>query len=243
MLEQMKILTSRRAYEFRQDEFRLSVLSTRPVQRQFQELFRFQAAAMGTPSSTFGDVPATYPPGFVFDMGVWISPDEQLVPIRFVHFEQRRIVIDVAGPSSAITAIYNRIKEFFSNLHAPDGTPVIGELERTLDYSEITAHFPFSLDALLAEPFRTLLKNVLSEDSTQDSIMLPTFSAQVYPINQELADVPPLNDVRSLSFSLRAGTRPHQHIYLSTTPLDSEIHLRYLQQLEATFSSTQRIET
>lgn len=159
------------------------------------------------------------------------------------RLEQRRIVIDVAGPSSAITAIYNRIKEFFSNLHAPDGTPVIGEMERTLDYSEITARFPFSLDTLLAEPFRTLLKSVLPEDSTEDSIMLPTFSARVYPINQELADVPPLNDVRSLSFTLRAGTRPHQHIYLSTTPLNSEIHLRYLQQLEATFSSTQHIET
>src|SRR6266481_2653164 len=106
MLEQIKILSSRRAYEFQQDDLRLSVVSARPVQQQFQELFRLQTSAMGSPSPTFGEVPATYPPGFVFDMGIWISPGEQLVPIRFLHFEQYRIVIDVAGTSDALTPIF-----------------------------------------------------------------------------------------------------------------------------------------
>src|SRR6185503_13027993 len=120
MLEEIKILSSRRAYEFRQDDLRLTMLSTKMVQQQFQELFQFQASMMGSPSPTFGDVPATYPPGFVFDMGVWVSPEQQPVPIRFLHFEQRRIVIDVAGSSESITAIFEQVKSFFSALHAPD---------------------------------------------------------------------------------------------------------------------------
>ncbi|HEY1352421.1 MAG TPA: hypothetical protein VGF67_22615 [Ktedonobacteraceae bacterium] len=237
MLEQVKILSSRRAYEFRQDDLRLTMLSTRLVQQQFQDLFSFQTSAMGSPAPTFGAVPATYPPGFVFDMGVWISPDQQPVPIRFLHFEQRRIVIDVAGSSASIAAIFAQVKTFFSDLHAPDGSPVIGEPERILDFSEITAQYPFSLDALIAEPVRTLLKGVLPESNAAHHTMLSTLSVQVYPVDKELAGVPSLADFRSLSFAPRAGTRPQDHIYFSSASLDSETHLHYLHELEATISS------
>jgi hypothetical protein len=237
MLEQVKILSSRRAYEFRQDDLRLTMLSTKPVQQQFQDLFHFQTSAMGSPAPTFGDVPATYPPGFVFDMGVWISPDQQPVPIRFLHFEQRRIVIDVAGSSSSIGAIFEQVKNFFSDLRAPDGSPVIGEPERILDYSEVTAQYPFSLDAFIAEPVRKLLKGVLPEGNDTRNAMLSTFSVQVYSVDKELASVPSLTDFRSLSFALRAGTRPQDHIYFSSAPLDSETHLRYLHELDAIISS------
>jgi len=237
MLEQIKILSSRRAYEFHQDDLRLSVLSMKPVQQQFQELFRFQTSAMGSPSPTFGDVPATYPPGFVFDMGVWISPDEQLVPIRLLHFEQRRVVIDVAGPSSSIAAIFEKVREFFSDLHAPDGSPVIGKPERILDYSEITVRFPFSLDSLIAEPFRKLLQEVFPERNDTNNEMIPTFSVQINPADKEYAGIPSLQDVHSLSFALRAGTKPQDHVYFSGAPLDSEAHLRYLNELEKTLTS------
>lgn len=236
MLEQIKVLSSRRAYEFRQDDIRLTTLSTKLVQQQFQELFHFQTSAMGQPAPTFGDVPATYPPGFVFDMGTWLVSDDQLVPIRFLHFEQRRIVIDVAGPSSAITDIYERIKQFFEDLHAPDGSPVIGEPERILEYSEITARYPFALDALIAEPFRKLLTVHLPDSSKGDGVMIPSFSVRICPSDKELAGVPSANDVGSLTFTLRSGTQPQEHIYFSGAPLDSETHLSYLQELEAAFT-------
>jgi hypothetical protein len=71
---------------------------------------------MGSPIATFGEVSVTYPPGFVFAMGVWISQEKQILPIRFIHFEQRRIVIDVVGPSSAITAIFEQLRHFLSEL-------------------------------------------------------------------------------------------------------------------------------
>lgn len=237
MLEQIRVLTSRRAYEFHIDDLRLSVLSTRPVQEQVQKLFQFQTAAMGSPAPTFGDVPATYPPGFVFDMGVWISPDEQLVPIRFLHFEQRRIVIDVAGSSSAITGIFERLREFFSELYAPDGSPVIGEPERILDYSEITAKYPFTLDTVIAEPFRNILNATLDRSSDKNTLMIPTFSVQLYPADQELTAAPSPNDVRALTFTLRAGTQPKEHIYFSGAPLDSDAHLNYLSKLETILTS------
>lgn len=233
MLEQIKILSSRRAYEFRQDDLRLTMLSTKLVQQQFQELFQFQASAMGSPIPTFGDVPATYPPGFVFNMGMWISPDQQQIPIRLLHFEQRRIVIDVAGPSEAISSIFDLVKGFFSTLHAPDGSPVIGEPERILDFSEIAAQYPFSLDALIAKPFRKLLQGVLPGSSDANHTLVSTFSVQVCPSDQELAGVPSVQDMRALSFALRSGTRPQEHIYCSGAPLDSETHLRYLRELDA----------
>src|SRR5437763_4286557 len=61
MLEQVKILTSRRAYEFGADTIRLSMLSIQPIQQQIQQLFGFQSSAIGSPLPTFGAVPATYP--------------------------------------------------------------------------------------------------------------------------------------------------------------------------------------
>lgn len=237
MLEQIKILSSRRAYEFRQDDIRLTTLSTKLVQQQFQELFQFQTSAMGAPAPTFGDVPSTYPPGFVFDMGVWLTPDEQLVPVRFLHFEQRRIVIDVAGPSSAITGIFERVKQFFAGLSAPDGSPVIGEPERILDYSEITARYSFTLDALVPTPFRKIITDSLPESGNANGMMIPTLSVQFYPSDKELDGVPSVGDVRALTFTLRSGTQPQDHIYFSGAPLNSEAHLRYLHELEATLTS------
>lgn len=233
MLEQIKVVTSRRAYEFRPDDVRLSALCTKPVQEQIQKLFQFQAAVMGTPIATFGEVPATYPPGFVFNMGVWVTPDEQLVPIRFLHFEQYRIVIDVAGTSDALTPIFERLQQFLSGLNAPDGSPVIGEPEHILDFSEITAKYPFPLDAVLSQPFSKALKAVSGINTSSNMILIPLFTVQPFPVNQKVAAIPGPNTHSAFTFALRSGTQPEDHIYISSAPLDSETHLSYLNELEA----------
>lgn len=233
MLEEIKIITSRRAYEFRPDDLRLSALCIKPVQEQIQNLFQFQSGIMGTPMPTFGEVPATYPPGFVFNMGVWITPDEQLVPIRFLHFEQRRIVIDVAGTSSALAPIFEHLRRFLADLHAPDGSPVIGEPERVLDYSVITAKFPFSLEAMLAPSLRKLLERATNaEANSKELAMASTFVTQMHPLGQEIARVASPEDSVAFTFGLRVGTKLVDHIYLSCAPLDSEAHLSYLNELE-----------
>lgn len=238
MPEQIRILTSRRAYEFRIDDIRLSMLSTKPVQEQIQQLLHFQSSAMGTPMPTFGDVSVTYPPGFVFNMGVWLSTDGQLVPIRFLHFEQRRIVIDVAGSSSAIDAIYEIIRQFLSQLHATDGSPIISEPERILDYSEITAHFPFSVNSFLPNPLQQVYAEYSQHSDTTDVVQVPILMMQEYNLAQDFRGVD-TNSNQAFTLTLRAGTRVEELIYFSAAPLNSEIHLAYLTKLEAAILSLQ----
>jgi hypothetical protein len=238
MLEQVKILASRRAYEFRPDDLRLTTLSVKPVQEQIQQLFHFQVATMGTPMATFGDVPLTYPPGFVFNMGSWLSPDRQLVPIRFLHFEQRRIVIDVSGTSSAIDSIFEQLRHFLSELQAPDGSPVVGEAEHVLNYSEITAHFQFSLEAFFAPPLRKLFFGAVGANaSSTESVLVPTIVVKAQPGEQELPAILPPYDFQSFTFALRGGTRPEEHIYCSGAPLETEEHLNYITELDAILTS------
>lgn len=239
MLEQIKILTSRRAYEFRPDDLRLSTLSIKPMQEQIQQLFQFQAAAMGSPLPTFGEVPVTYPPGFVFNMGMLLSQDEQPVPIRFLHFEQRRIVIDVAGKSAAITTIYEKLQNFLSELRAADGSSIIGEPVSVLDYSEITAYFPSPLDAVFVQPLRKLFTNVTGANvRSKELVLAPALAIQAYPANQEVTSAPMANDIHVFTLALRAGTRPNEHVFFSGAPLDSEAHLAYLIRLDADLTSS-----
>src|SRR3989442_6752141 len=216
MLEHVKLLSSRRAYEFRPDDLRLSTLSIKPVQEQIQRLFQFQTAAMGSPMPTFGEVPTTYPPGFVFNMGMWISEDKQIIPIRLLHFEQRRIVIDVAGPSSAITAIYEHLRRFLAELRAPDGSPIVGEPERVLDHTVISAQFPFSMDAIFARPLHQLFARALNANASSEELALTsTIVIQKHPTGQEIARLANSEDSHAITFGPRIGTKPEEHIYLS----------------------------
>lgn len=238
MLEQVKILTSRRAYEFSPDALRLSSLSIQPVQLQIQQLFQFQQSAIGTPMASFGEVPSTFPPGIVFNLGGWIHQEEHIVPIRFLHFEQNRIVIDVAGPSAPIDGIAERLFHFLSGLHAADGTPVVGEPERILNYSEISAHFLHPLDAIFPKSLRRLLSKTMSiGDSNTSKVIVPTVSFRAFPNDEEVLAIPGANDPHAFTLSLRSGTRPDEYIYRSAAPLDSEAHLIYLNELEATLRS------
>ncbi|HZS76338.1 MAG TPA: hypothetical protein VFA41_06960 [Ktedonobacteraceae bacterium] len=231
MLEQVKILTSRRAYEFRPDDLRLSTLSLQPIQQQIQQLFNFQSSSIGSPIPTFGDVPMTYPPGVAFNLGVWFHEGNQIVPIRFIHFEQNRIVIDVAGTTSVIDAIAERLFHFLSELHAVDGTPVIGEPEQVLNYSEITAKFPVALDTIFTRSLRRLFSKMANASHSKNTILMPTLALQAVPGNQVLPGAPGANDTRAFTLAIRSGTRPEDNIYFSGAPLDSDTHLAYIQEL------------
>ncbi len=232
MPENITYLTGRKAYEFRPDDLRLSALSVKPVQDAIQELFHFQSSAIGTPMSTFGEVPLTIPPGIVFNTGVWQMADNQFAPIRFLHFEPRRIVIDLAGPSTTLTAIFDQLQHFFAEIHTADGAPLIGTPDKILDYSEISARFPFFLDAILLEPLRKILSSI-----TKEPILAPTLIVKPYLNLRELPGTTIPGDAHAFTLSSRAGTRPEDHIYFSSAPLDSEAHLNYLKDLEAALTS------
>src|SRR5260370_12251075 len=191
MLEQVKILTSRRAYEFTPDALRLSSVSIQPVQRQIQQLLNFQSSAIGSPMPMFGEVPTTYPPGIVFNLGAWIYQQESIVPIRFLHFEPNRIVIDIAGPTAAIDGIADRLFHFLSGLQAADGTPIVGEPVSVLDYSEITAQFPYPLDVIFSKPLRSVLSKTMDITVGNTSMTLvPSVLIQIATTNVLLSPIP-----------------------------------------------------
>ncbi len=238
MLEQVKILTSRRAYEFGADALRLSSLSIQPIQQQIQQLFNFQSSAIGSPMPTFGAVPTTFPPGIVFNIGAWIHQQEHIVPVRFLHFEQNRIVIDVAGPTDAIDGIADRLFHFLSSLQAADGSPIVGEPVRVHDYSEISAQFPYPLDVIISKPLRRLLSKTMGIEVGNKSVaVIPSLAVQAFPSDQVLEAVPSLSEPHAFSLALRSGTRPEERIFFSGAPLRSEAHLTYLDELVTTLKA------
>lgn len=232
MPEDITFITARRAYEFRPDDLRLSMLGIKPVQDAIQGVFRFQSSSIGSPLPTFGEIPITYPPGIVFNMGVWEYPENQFVPIRFLHFEPRRIVIDVGGSSEAITPIFERLQQFLTGLKAQDGSPPIGKPERILDYSEISARFPFPLDAIVSPPLRQLLSRIIKEP-----VLVPTLVSQSFQGGQVLSGTANIGDHHAFTLAPRAGNRIEDHKYFSGAPLDTGAHLSYLNELEAALTS------
>jgi hypothetical protein len=234
MPEDVKLLSSRRAYEFGTDELRLTTLSMAAIVQQIQQRFNFQNAGVGTPPLTFGPVTVTMPPGLVFNNGGWATPEPegQIIPIRSIHFEPRRIVIDVAGPSSCIDTIFTALYEFLGGLKAPDGAPVISKPHRTLDYSDLVARLAFPLEAPTAPGLQGVFARALGvAESVVSEVLVPTITVQVQSLATEYPGVAP-SDSRFLQLALRAGTKPDEHIYFSSAPLDSEAHLRYLSELE-----------
>lgn len=232
MLEDIRFLTGRRAYEFRSDDLRLSTISTKPIQDAIQALFSFQSSTIGTPMATFGEVPLTFPPGVVFDTGVWKSPENKFASIRFLHFEQRRIVIDVAGSSDVLASIYEQLQLLLTRIQTIDGSPLIGKPENVLDYSEISARFPFSLNVIISRPLRELLSRL-----AKGSSLVPTLITQSFSSGQQLTGTANASDHRAFTLAPRANTRPEEHIYFSGAPLDSEAHLAYLIELETALIS------
>src|SRR5262249_41436956 len=222
-LDDIKFVTARRAYEFGPDQLRLSALCTPPVEERLRALFHFRIAAMGSPTPTFGEVPSVFPPGYVFDMGFWLSPEEVLVPIRFIHFEPERIVIDVTGKSDAITPIYDLLWEAVGSIQTPDGSTVIGKPANIREYTEISAHCAFPFDALIAPGVRRILAA-----RNEGMALIPTLAVHATDPKIAFAGMQP---AWAFNFAIRVSTRPEEQMCFSSAPLESDAHLEYLQEL------------
>jgi hypothetical protein len=231
VVDRVKILVARRAYEFAPDDLRLTSLGAGDVPSQIQEHFEFRTANIATPPATFAEVPATIPPGLVFGVGTLRSPNGTLTPIRFMNIEPQRIVIDIAGPSAAIDEAYAQLKDLLGGTKAPDGSPAIGETTKILDYSEISAR--------LTPGFNELIDGRLSDAARQ------TFAeeegAEVVPVGMVLRVARPSTVIDQPNFGqaiiqVRTGTRAEERIYFSATDLTSEANVAWLEHLDKTVS-------
>jgi hypothetical protein len=243
MIQDIKVLSARRAYEFRADDLRLTILTTKPVQDAIQQVFNFQLAQVGTPVPTFGSVPGTIPPGIAFNFGLWAQQGGASLPIRFLHIEQRRLVIDVAGPSSAIDSIYERLRlvvqEITQALNLATDTAAIGEPERIRDFSEITAKCSWPLEAVFVPAVRGLFAEAAGMgESAQDTVFMPTVYAQPHAVGQESLGAIGIGPFESTTFQFapRAGTLPEERVHFSGALLTTEAHIEYLRQVDAALS-------
>jgi hypothetical protein len=238
MISETTVLSARRAYEFRPDELRLTVLSMTPLLGLMQQAFQFQIAQVASPLPTFGEVPSTIPPSVVFDYGMWSDTEGGATPIRFVHFEPRRIVVDVAGPSVYITPIYERIHELvrqvIDTLQVVGERPAIGNPEHALDYSEIVFKASWSLEALFPRKVRTLLNRASGVSRAGAAQMfVPTLYGQLLESDDQSPGGIIMPNSRTVQLASRSGTGLNERVHYSGALLDSDAHLEYLQELDA----------
>jgi hypothetical protein len=231
MTTDLKIISAQRSYEFRPDDLRLTALCQAGVIERINEAFQFNAAQVATPLATFGPVPKTYPPGLVFNYGRDETAAGRLIPIRLLHFEQRRIVMDVPGPTGAIDHIFERLMELVGADIAPDGFPVIGTPSHTREYSRVSLVLPFDTEALLAPNLRATLDGIRSRaGEAQPEAMVADIQVRWCGPDEEYPGLTQ-PDYRTFHLQLRAGSHPSERLYFSGAPVDTETHVRMLERL------------
>jgi hypothetical protein len=217
----IKILASRRAYEFRVDDLRLTAFCSSPVSQRIHQHFTFNNVAWAAPPPVFGPVPETYPPGAVFQFGQVMTPSG-LVPIRFINIEATRIVIDLAGPSSYIASVYEQLIELCAAVPLASGDPIIGTPTRQLEQSELVAE-----GGQITGWLNPRLTSVLQHYVDPAHFLVP--SVRVAPT--ETIDLEYQADLlHHPRFVLepRGGIAPREGVLFSSAPLDSERHSLYL---------------
>lgn len=232
-LGKVNLLSSRRSYELPGDRLRLTMVTVAETIQAIRGTFGFQFAQVANPMPTFGTVPPTIPPGVVFNYGRIVGQPPTVTPIRYIHFEPQRIVIDVAGPSDAISPIYAGLREILTPVRMPDGTEVIGEPVAVLDYSEITIQPPLSLETLFAPRITALFRKQLRVRGTKRfQTVVPQLAVQPLESGATYGLEDP-GETGILRLELRAGTRVDEQVWFSGAPLDSDGHVKYLESLVA----------
>jgi hypothetical protein len=178
------------------------------------------------------DVPRTIPPGLVLDNGHIVVEAGQVIPIRFIHFEARRVIIDVAGPSKAIDAIYAILRQILEGLQAADGSAAVGELGAVIDYSELAFHADVAPIDFLAPKLRKAMVEHVDNTFDASLVLVPSIRVTAQAPSEDYPGALNQWGERPL-FVLehRAGTKPEDGILFSAASLDTEAHVRYLHAL------------
>lgn len=229
MEPKIKIISSRRVYEFRTDDLRLTVITLPAIQGKLRDIFAFQSAQIGTPVSPFGPAPRTFPPGLIFEYGQIEAPGDIVTPVRYLHVDARRIVIDVAGPSAAIDDIWSLLTQLLGDMEAPDGSPVIGTPSLVRDYSDLSFEASADLFEAIGGSVLSELSKSLLPSAEPDMVLVPAFWVRLQRPDEEYPGIT-LNDPSSAAqLSLRAGTTPNSGRFFSGAPLDSSRHAKLIE--------------
>lgn len=223
-----KVLSAKRAYEFRVDEIRLTTFWSPPVLQLLQQTFSFQQVQLSSPPETVGSSPMANPPGIMFRLGFLQSIQDLSVPIRAIVIEPRRIVIDVAAPSSLIDSVYERFTEALAPILTVDGEPVLSGQPTQKDSSELSAELDLTLDRLFRPAAYSLLE--AASDCELGGLVLPLIQ-----LSCNTLDAPYAGDGRAptaVQLSLRAGSKLSDRTFFSAAMLDSSRHEQYLADLE-----------
>lgn len=227
-MEELKILAARRAYDFRTDDLRLTILSVAQIHQQIQQYFGFQVVQVATPLQTFGPIPNTIPPGVVFDYGMTQTPDEVPTPLRFLHFEPNRVVIDVAGPSSAIDWTFQQLRSILAEVRAPDGSATIGEPLRTRDYSEINVRYGFGLQEMVSGPLFEVAEEMLGEEGRKVLPLGIKFRAVAPDDTPNPGEIANINFSRGNQLEYRYDTQLGEGVLFSNAELPTDRHIAWL---------------
>ncbi len=233
----VNVIVSKRSYEFRPDDIRLSILSLANVQDYLRQTFQFSEAALGSPPPTFGAVTPSFPPGLIFNFGAWTDDEGQVTPIRFLYIETQRIVIEVSGTSEIIDAVFRRLQEAIGAIEETTHRSALGEPLMVRDYSEIVLSLAFPPHAIFNEAIVPLLSRAATMQDTREENMavVPIINVQLQAPNRPYIG----NSFPSptmVQLVLRVGTPPEEQIYYSAAPLDSSAHLAYLTDLQNVLS-------
>lgn len=226
MPEEVKLISARKTYEFLPNELRLTMLSLSRVRERIQEVFEFDTNEVQTPPAVFDTVPITMPPGVVFRVGGMSLLEGMVVPIRFLHFEPQRVVVDVSGPSSAIDYVFDRLNLELAEILTPDGSPALGEPWRVWDYSELSARMGFGFSKLFNERFLEHTKSLFPTDGASRDVR-PLGVRFISPDGPGGRELP---DIYTLEFS--DPSQLENEIYTSRADMPTDQHLAWLEALE-----------
>jgi len=241
-MQRATIPTAQRIYEFRPEGLRLSLMTMAHVHQAISAAFNFQAAQIGTPGPVAGPVPLTIPPGLVFNFGSTRPINGVPTPIRFLHIEARRIVFNVAGPSSAIDVAFEQLLATVAPFPSPDGSPVIDVPERVRDYSEITRPAVYHPEALISAQLRDLIQPALQEAYPQTTLELaPSIRVTMVSPEAEYEGLPQTGTGIIFSYEPRAGSHLADQIYFSAASLPTDAHLALRDRVEAALTEQSHI--
>jgi len=151
-----------------------------------------------------------------------------VIPIRGLYVDALRLVVDVAAPSEVIDDVYAAIEGALSEFQAPDGAPLLGTPVGFADQSELSFAADLPATALHSSWLAELYEAQLPGRPLRVGL-------QVRPLDADTSAAPIPGTTYTLD--LRTGSRPDQHLWFSSAPLDSAGHVAYVEQLVGRLSA------